>query len=168
MARPRTPSNVLNLRGSFKRNPKRARARANEPHDERAIGKPPRGLTKEVRAAWRELVEASIPGVLRYSDRPAVLAAAQLYARMKNQRGGLERTRDQLLDEIESADLRNPDILRGLFGEVVAFVDQASPWRPADQANLTRLLTQMGMTPADRSRIVVPREGDDDNPFADF
>lgn len=160
----RKPTNVLELKGAFKKDPQRARARANEPTDERDVGKPPRGLSKDERAAWKELTDCAIPGVLRYADRPAVLAAAQLYARMKNQRGLQDQTRDQLLGQIEFADLENPLVLRSLLVDLVMFADRVSAWRPADQANLTRLLAQMGMTPADRSKIVVPKK-DAGNPF---
>lgn len=41
MARPRKPGNVLELKGAFKRNPARGKARENEPKPNGEIGDPP-------------------------------------------------------------------------------------------------------------------------------
>lgn len=160
----RKPTNVLELKGAYKKNPQRKSERANEPKDDRDVGKPPRGLSKEERAAWKELVDCAIPGVLTYADRPAVLAAAQLFARMKNQAGVHEKRRNDLVDTIKQSRL---DLeLETLLVSIVDFADRTSPWRPSDQANFTQLLARMGMTPADRSKIVLPKK-DEGNPFDD-
>lgn len=164
MPRPRKPTNVLNLTGAFRKNPQRLRSRANEPKDDRDIGKPPRGISKEVRAAWREIVECAVPGVLCRSDRPALLAAAQLFARMKEQRGDDGRRRGQIVDTIEALDLGDPDALRSTLVDIIEFADRRPAWRPSDQANFTQLLARMGLTPADRSRIIIP-EPPTANPF---
>lgn len=162
----RKPTNVHELRGSFKKNPQRGRERANEPKDARDVGKPPRGLGKEVKAAWRELVDAAIPGVLRYSDRPTVLAAAYLYARMKEQQGTHQAKRSQLIDLVDDLDFTNEASVRSALIDIIEFADQCAPWRTTDQANLTQLLARLGMTPADRSKIVIPK-APEANPFDD-
>ena len=41
MSRPRTPTNILELRGALKKDPQRRKLRANEPKPETAIGLPP-------------------------------------------------------------------------------------------------------------------------------
>lgn len=76
MARPRTPTNVLALRGAFKRHPERKRP--DEPKPTRAIGECPARLDEGERAAWDEIVLTCCPGVLTNADRLAVELAARL------------------------------------------------------------------------------------------
>ena len=78
MARPRTPTNVLELRGAFKRHPERKRP--DEPKPTRAIGECPDRLDDGERAAWDEIVSTCCPGVLTNADRLAVEIAARLLA----------------------------------------------------------------------------------------
>lgn len=81
VARPRTPTNVLRLRGAFRRNPQRAR-RDPEPAGE--LGEPPAHLTELELACWRELVAMSAPGVLTAGDRWMVEIAARLMAEYRS------------------------------------------------------------------------------------
>jgi len=84
MARPRTPTNILRLRGSApKKNPGRLRERENEPVEERPLGPPPKALTPKQRQAWKELADNSVPGVLGKADRHAVEIAACLLAEVR-------------------------------------------------------------------------------------
>ena len=79
MARPRTPTNILEARGAFKKDP--ARARPKEPKQPKPFPKqPPARLTKSEREAWRDIVRDTPPGVLTYSDKIAVEVAAGLLA----------------------------------------------------------------------------------------
>ncbi len=55
MSRPRLPTAVLELRGSFLRNPNRKKARENEPLVTTALPDPPRKLPKPVKLAWQEM-----------------------------------------------------------------------------------------------------------------
>lgn len=55
MARPRKPTAVLELKGAFKQNPSRGKARANEPAIAAEIGDPPDSLGDAERELWREL-----------------------------------------------------------------------------------------------------------------
>lgn len=55
MARPRTPTALLELRGTFKRNPSRGRDRANEPKPTTALGSPPASFTKDQKAIWADV-----------------------------------------------------------------------------------------------------------------
>lgn len=80
MGRPRTPTNVLELRGAFDKNPKRRGERANEPAPNGEIGDPPHGLTVDVHDAWFAIIDACPPGVLCKADRIALHVAAVLYA----------------------------------------------------------------------------------------
>lgn len=81
MGRPRTPTNILALKGSFKKNPKRLKARENEPVNKNPIGKPPAWLTALEKKAWRILVKDSIHGVLGEADRTWLELACELYAK---------------------------------------------------------------------------------------
>jgi hypothetical protein len=55
MGRTRTPTAVLELRGAFKRNPDRLRARKNEPLVTTALPEPPPRLAKPVKSMWLEM-----------------------------------------------------------------------------------------------------------------
>ena len=55
MSRPRTPTAILNLRGSFKRHPERARERAGEPKPLNMLGPAPARLKPKEKAAWNEM-----------------------------------------------------------------------------------------------------------------
>jgi hypothetical protein len=82
MARPRTPTSILDAKGSFLTH--KNRQRPNEPITDRPIGDPPESFTKEQRKVWRDLVKQSCPGVLMESDRlmfsVLVKLAAKFYA----------------------------------------------------------------------------------------
>jgi hypothetical protein len=84
MARPRTPSNVLELRGSFKKNPQRRR------EDAAGAGpvdlKPPAHIPTDVAPAWRWICERLPKVVLTASDEVAIEAAARLLAEVWSQR----------------------------------------------------------------------------------
>jgi hypothetical protein len=80
MPRPRKPTAILELSGSFKKNPQRRAERDGEPTPAGPIGTCPRDLADEVRAAWGEIVRTCPPGVLTKADRIAVRSAARLLA----------------------------------------------------------------------------------------
>lgn len=86
MARPRTPSNVLDARGAFRKNPKRGDERANEPKPDVGLGPAPRHLSKRERACWSEIVKACTRGVLFAPDRIAVEMAARLLAEYREKK----------------------------------------------------------------------------------
>lgn len=85
MARPRTPTNVLKLRGADKKDPKRLRPREHEPKDDRVVGDPPEHLDDSEKACWLELRENAIKGVLLQSDRTALELTAYLLAKHRNE-----------------------------------------------------------------------------------
>lgn len=68
MARPRKPTNVLELSGAFKHDPQRRRG--NEPCPTGEIGDPPKSLKRKVlKDIWFEMIAIAPPGVLKNSDR---------------------------------------------------------------------------------------------------
>lgn len=78
MARPRTPTNVLDARGAFKKNPQRARP--DEPESTEDVGDPPESFDADQRAAWNEFVKTCHVGVLGKADRIALEIASVLLA----------------------------------------------------------------------------------------
>ena len=80
MARPRTPTNVLELKGSFKKDPQRRR------EDAEAVGPlggSPTHINGAVRGAWNEIVASAPREVLTGSDALAVELAANLLAQFR-------------------------------------------------------------------------------------
>lgn len=80
MGRPRTPTNVLDARGAFKKNPQRRR------QDAEAAGElsgAPAHLTGGALQAWEEITRSAPRDVLTESDRLALELAAQLLAQFR-------------------------------------------------------------------------------------
>lgn len=80
MGRPRKPTNILELTGTFGKNPARRKERANEPKDLDGLGDPPKRLSGEQLKAWIEIVENAPFGVLTKGDRHSVEITAVLLA----------------------------------------------------------------------------------------
>lgn len=113
MGRPRIPSNVLELKGAFDKNPQRRRE---DPKVEAGLGAPPDYFNEAESEIWRE-IEASAPeGVLARSDRIAVEMLVSLLVKF--------RARESL--------------------------------KAAERAHMLNLLSRLGLTAADRSRVAAP------------
>lgn len=76
MARPRKPTAVLDLKGAFKKNPSRGKARANEPVLDGKIGNAPIALDEAERDLWDEL--ARVGSWLADGDRLMLEIACRL------------------------------------------------------------------------------------------
>ena len=100
MARPRTPTAILELRGAFINHPSRLKARKYEPLVTTALPEPPLSLPKPVRLAWLEMQSNGY--WLRSADRFIVEIAATLIARYR-------------FEEIKSGDVSQ---LIGLLGKI--------------------------------------------------
>jgi hypothetical protein len=83
MARPPKTTAEHELSGAFEKNPKRRRARENEPKPTGPLGDPPEHLTREESAIWNELTQLCAPGVLKNSDRLHVELVCTLMARKR-------------------------------------------------------------------------------------
>jgi hypothetical protein len=81
--RPRTPTEILALRGAFKRHPERKRQRTGEPVPATPIGPAPAYFDAAQSAAYADLVRQAAAGILCDADGVAVEAAAVLLARMR-------------------------------------------------------------------------------------
>ena len=113
MARPRKPTKILELRGSFKQNPQRKRL--NEPQPEADLGKPPKNLTAAQQKIWYEIIEQTPDGVITRMDRFTLEILTVLLHKVRT------------TPRVQGAEL----------------------------STLMRCLTAFGMTPADRSKVVV-------------
>lgn len=80
MSRPRTPSNVLELRGAFDKNPQRRRE---DPKVEMGLGDAPDYFDDEERAIWVEIAESAPEGVLAKSDRLCIEMLVPLVLRLR-------------------------------------------------------------------------------------
>jgi hypothetical protein len=83
MARPRTPTAVLELRGAFINHPSRLHERQNEPFVTEPLPDAPRGIAKPVKIAWTEMKERGSLW-LRSPDQFLVHIAAFYMARYRN------------------------------------------------------------------------------------
>ena len=83
MGRSHVPKNILRIRGSDKNHPARMKVRENEPENIKPLRDPPAHLSKLNRAAYAEIVELSIPGVLGEADTLAVEQAASLLVKCR-------------------------------------------------------------------------------------
>lgn len=84
MARPRTPTALLEAGGSFKHNPARREKRANEPDTGRGIGAAPDSLTAAERLVWDEIVRDTAPRLFQSSDRLVLEQLARLVAESRD------------------------------------------------------------------------------------
>src|SRR4051794_2439089 len=84
MAPPRKPSNVLELRGTFKRNPQRRRKPLKAP--EGPFGDPPDSFNDMQRACWLEILDLAPPQILKRADRVQVELLASLLAEFRTAR----------------------------------------------------------------------------------
>lgn len=83
MPKPRTPTNVLALKGSFKKDPQRARPA--EPEPTASLGSAPKHFDDEHKKTWNELkriYKLSAPG---NSDRLALEALTCLTVQFRNE-----------------------------------------------------------------------------------
>lgn len=79
MARPRIPSNILELRGAYKSHPSRKRGQEPKPRGE--LGEPPEDFTKVEAKLWEELQRICAPGVLTEMDTWHAVLTVRLMAK---------------------------------------------------------------------------------------
>ena len=96
MAKSRTSTKILELRGAFKKNPQRRRS---EPEVKNQLRKTaPRYLNADQKSAWRKILKIAPPGVLMESDELIVASVACLWAQFTETKGRLDA---QLLIRLE-------------------------------------------------------------------
>lgn len=115
MARPRTPTNVLDARGAFKTHPERKRQDAEASGE---LSAPPLHLTGSTLGAWHEIVACAPRDVITESDRLSLELMASLLAEFR-----------QSPADFTAAKLVRLEALLGKFGMTPA--DRAKVgWKP--------------------------------------
>lgn len=113
MARPRTPTKILDARGAFKKDPQRRRD--GEPEVREPIGPAPDYFAPDQLAAWNQIVGQAPLGVLTAADCLAVETASILVAEFRS----------------------NPaDFQTGKLGRLQSFLGQFG-MNPSDRAKLS-------------------------------
>ncbi len=118
MARPRTPLNIIKMRGSDKVNPGRFKDRENQMQPE-SIGRVPNHLKPEYKKIWKEIANHLPAGTIAATDRIALETLCKLIF-----------------------------VMRFDFENMTA----------AQLGKLESLLGRFGMTPSDRSKVIVPKK----------
>lgn len=84
MAPPRKPSNILELKGSFKKNPRRGVEREHEPEPVGEIGDAPASLDEREKACWQEIVKMCHAGSLCAADALILEHGARVLAALRS------------------------------------------------------------------------------------
>lgn len=155
MPRPRTPTNVWKLKGGDRQHPERMAERENEPEESRPLGDPPESLTDIEAGIWNELADNAIPGVLGQADRGVLESTCKLFGRMRQQAAEDDVRRSEIRTAISEIDDEQTRVALDLMYK---FFGSPAGYTATDQSNLTTLLRQMGMSPADRSKIQMPKK----------
>jgi phage terminase small subunit len=82
MGRNRTPTSLLEAKGTFLSGANPGRKRKNEPKSSRPIGSPPKNLSKEEKKVWKQLAKEALPGVLLESDRTQFMLLVKLSTKL--------------------------------------------------------------------------------------
>ena len=83
MGRNKTPTSILDAKGSFLKH--RDRQRPGEPTSTRPLGPPPKYLSTEHKKIWKEVARRCLPGVVTESDRDAFEMMVRLTYEMRNE-----------------------------------------------------------------------------------
>lgn len=114
MARPRTPTAILDARGSFLKHPERERDATAILESVSDLESPREDLNPKLKVLWVEIKSYLAPGVLKLSDAPA----------------------------FES-------LIRLIYADRNSWLDSS------ERSQMIQLFSRFGMTPADRSKVVV-------------
>ena len=148
MGRPRKPRTVLEDTGAFAKDPKRGRARANEPEPTGPIGEAPDYFNASQIQIWNEYAQNAPQGVLERSDRKLLELAVRLTCKMQLQISGEPRwlislgrilkTRGWSAKEVED--------MRDSFMKALVFTTR-------EMTILHSMLQRMRFTPTDRKTV---------------
>ena len=127
MGRNRTPTNVLELRGAFKKNPQRRRE---DPEVEGDLGDAPAHFDEARVLAWQEIVGMAPVGVLTKADRIAIEMLSDLLVRYRE-------SMTPAGERFTSADRRDMLAMLARFGMTAADRSRvAAPAEPPAQGDL--------------------------------
>ena len=132
MARNRTPAQILQLKGAYKKDPQRNRGP--EPKAGTFKKTPPRHFNPEEKKVWRELIRDIADGVLQQSDRIILEQACLLLCVIRKSRS----------------------TLIPIYGSNGKLINMRMACPVSAHQALTSCLSRLGMTPADRTRVSIP------------
>lgn len=89
--RPRLPTAVLKESGALAHNAHRYADRKDELQVKDPLSPPPKHLSKEERAVWKELVDRTVPGVLKAGDEFIVELAACLIQERRDKKASFAK-----------------------------------------------------------------------------
>ncbi len=98
MSRPRTPTAILEAKGSFKTHANRRRG--GEPVQKEPIGNAPKDLTDVETVEWKQLVKDCCPGVLTAADRNTVKMVARLQCEYDRDLSDMQTSKLALLNKL--------------------------------------------------------------------
>lgn len=93
MARPRLPTKILEMRGTFRDHPELRRPREPKPKAGGFPARAPSHMTAAQRACWREVTQAAPDGVLTRSDVLVVEMTAVLLEEFRSQGASMSSAR---------------------------------------------------------------------------
>lgn len=150
MPKPRTPTKILELKGAFKHDPARGRARANEPKLPGGVGEPPDWLDHEAREEWWRVVpDLDTAGVTSRVEATALGAYCLAVSRLRKAQA--EVFRDGLTIMTEGGLRKHP---------AISIIERA-------EATIKAFAAEFGMTPASRSKVQA-KPADKDEPSSSF
>jgi len=158
--RPRTPTQVLEDKGAFAKDPQRRASRKDEPKPNGPIGAPPDYFDDNHREVWQELVDEAPRGVLAKSDRKQLELTTRLTCKMRVVPGRMHKALRFLGDALLNLGMNEKDV-EDFKEDMRKMVGCSSQ----DLSLLASCLTKMGMTPADRSKVHGESEEKPADPF---
>jgi P27 family predicted phage terminase small subunit len=140
----RKPTAVLAMSGSLSKHKDRLDARANEPVPDPKLGNCPTHLDEQQKLLWKEIVSQIPPYVVTKSDRLLIELAVRCLEKIRN----------------------DGKAVLDAEGKVVRVIACSTN----TIAQFQKCLSQLGMSPADRSKIqaVPPKGNAADDPFEEF
>lgn len=146
--RPRTPTQILEDKGAYAKDPQRRQTRVNEPKGNGPVGAAPAYFDEAHQLIWDEIVDEAHPGVLTRADRKVLEIAVRLQRKMRLDTDRLANWVEFLSDALEKLGMDEESLedMRLSFFAVMGSSTQ-------DNALLVKCYSLMGMNPTDRSKV---------------
>ena len=150
MGRPRKTTSQLEATGAFDHDPSRRAGREHEPPSNGPVGEPPAYFDDFHRAIWFEVLDECHAGVPTKADRKILELIVRLTAKLRTQSAHMPKWL-RFLGDICGEYGMETDAIKTMKAAIFA----ATGMTAQEATLLGNLLTRMGMTPADRSKVQV-------------